>query len=136
VSSAAAKRIRSTTAEAEAAAQRLCDTIPPGSTVYAIRRARSRSGNLAYLDMYAITDGRLLKITDDVAAATRLKQSAPGYIIVRGWGDDAAWHVVQQLSYALHGLVGQGAGLDPAATCDVSDAQNYRAGHSLRVVWL
>jgi hypothetical protein len=117
----------------------LCDILPPGSIVYALRR----SGGIRTqaLDLYAFrpTDGHCVRIllTAMVATALGFKRNKTGALIVTGWSTDAAWHVTQQLSYELHGFVGKGAGAThPGIPCDVTHADNYRAGHSLRSEWL
>jgi hypothetical protein len=131
----AAANKRPDTAECDAARNSLCDICPPGTTVYVIHRGSTRSGT-NYLDFYVIPCASPRRVTDLVAKTLRYRQTDRGWLTVKGWGADCAWHVIHNLSYALHGMIGKGRGLDPSAPCDVADAENYRAGHSLRKVWL
>ncbi len=132
MSAAAAKH--GETFELAHAMTRLCEILHPGSTVYSVLRRRAKQRQA--LDFYAIDHGRVVGITKEVVIILGLPTNKAGNALVTGWGPDAAWHTVHNLSFALHGLVGKGAGKDPAAACDVADAENYRAGHSLRQVWL
>lgn len=95
--------------------------IPVGTTLYAVERTTSRSGNSRTLDMYVIRDGAPHKITARVAIALGWALSKGGTITVRGWNGDAHFCVAQALSYALHGMTNTPA---------------RRPGHTLGVEWL
>lgn len=117
----------------EIAIQTLCDLLPPGSTVHTTERTRSKSGMTSTHDVCAVVHGTVVRITSLVADATGRNTTSKGRLTVRGWGADAGWTIVMDLSYVLHGTVGAGRGLEPNGECKVPDASNYRAGHSL--VW-
>jgi hypothetical protein len=120
----------------EQAIAALCDELPPGSTVYTIRRSTARSGLSCTMALYTISANRPHSITHLVALALDMPVDAQGALRVRGWGADAGAMVVMNLSYTLHGVFGKGQGMQPGGECDVTDAENYRAGYSLHWVEL
>jgi hypothetical protein len=110
----------------------LCNLLTPGSTVYTIRRSTARSGLSCTLDLYTVAANIPLKLTQYIADILNMPQDhTTNAIKVRGWGQDAGASVVMALSYALHGTMGKGLGMEPNGACAVTDSDNYRAGHSL-----
>lgn len=138
MTAAAAVRRRHSTADYEGAHARLCALCQPGTTIYTVLRGITRSGLTRYLDFFVIepASADVCLITPYIATVLKLKQTDDGYIAFRGWGTDCARQIVHLLSFELHGLVGKGAGFDPASSCDVTDSENYRAGYSLKQEWL
>jgi hypothetical protein len=141
MSSAAASagnRVRYDNVDSAQAHARLCGLCPPGTTVYSIKRSVTRSRLTTYLDfvVFEQSTGSVVNVTQYIAAVLRLKQTDDGWIVARGWGEDCAWQVLHQLSFSLHGLFGKGRGVNPQSPCDVTDSENYRAGHSLKQQWL
>lgn len=115
--------------------------MPPGARVFTILRHRSSSGMYRVLDVYVIDrkDGRPLRLTWSAAAVLgwRYDERHEG-IGVNGCGLDVGFHLVNSLSYALHGMTSKGEGAAPENQGRPYEPRrgNYRAGYSLKHEWL
>lgn len=121
----------------------LCDLCPPGSVVYTIQRTASRTGKLRTLDFYIFYDtveGKCsaLRLTELIATVLELPLNKAGALVFRGRSPDPGFECVSRLSRELHGMLGKigSRGPEQGIPCDVSEAVDYRAGYSLRQVWL
>lgn len=129
-----------TTQEKEEARERLSKLLPEGSTVYVVLRSRAKSGMSRRMDFYSfepVTTGKgsaVVKhwLTGSIALVLgysfTLKdwQNSRG-LNVRGCGMDMGFHVVNSLSYALHGHAGERTKRQEKA---------HRAGYTLRCEWI
>lgn len=126
--------------------QRLRELLPPGSKVLTVLRHVSASGMQREIDFYHARPG-----SDDGHGGvdfwylTTLIGRALGYrmgkrgLIVGGCGMDVGYHVVNSLSYALHGMADVGAEAQEAGKAGRSfapTATEYRSGYSLRHDWI
>ena len=106
--------MRVTVKDRESAKERLRTIVQPGDTLYTVLRHVSRSGMSRAIDVY------LMRGTGDPHWLSRLVGEATGTAFndkreclrVDGCGMDMGFHVVHNLSYALHpdgfGCVGEG----------------------------
>jgi hypothetical protein len=109
-------------AKAEAVEQ-LRKFCPAGTTIFAILRSVSRSGMSRQIDFYAFgPDGDRTYLTGYIASILRWPRAKSGALKVSGCGMDMAFHTVNSLSYAVHGMV------------DLPEGQ--RAGYTFRSEWL
>lgn len=124
----------------QASFQYLCDVLPPGSTVYTQLVSVSRSGMTRNLRVHAVVNGAIVNLTHHVARVLeyRLKRGPIDTLIVSGCGMDMGYHVVNSLSYALHGMTNKpvGAIAPHPGTCETAPESGYRAGYTLRHEWL
>jgi hypothetical protein len=122
--------------EALAQLRKMC---PPGTTIRTIMRHVSRSGMYRVIDCYVIKGGETLRISWSVAAACgfRYDDKHEG-IGVGGCGMDMGFHIVNVLSYVLHGREPKGDGAKPenAGRPFAPRRGHYRAGYSLEHRWL
>jgi hypothetical protein len=122
--------------EAIAELRKLC---PPGTTVRTIARHVSRSGMYRVIDCYVIKKGDTLRISWAVAKAIDSKYDRRHEGIgVGGCGMDMGFHIVNSLSYALHGMKPRGDGAKPenAGRPFTPRRGHYRAGYSLEHRWM
>lgn len=108
------------TERAEATAE-LRKLLPPGSTVYTVLRHVSASGMSRRIDLYLIANNKPRYLTGYAARAMGYRQHKHGGLVVSGCGMDMGFHLVNSLSYALHGM---------------DDSGKYRAGYTLAHEWL
>lgn len=116
---------------------------PPGTKVYCTLRHVSRSGMQREISLHIIKRGQPVSCSWDAARVLgwSLNNARSSYwaVKVSGAGMDMGFHLVNQLSYVLHGWKDRGA--------DAIDAGgqgrpftprrgHYRAGYSLRHEWL
>ncbi len=120
---------------------------PPGTTIYCVLAHVSRSGMQREIKFYTITSGkRHGRDVQDIAWLSGYMSRVLGYrrgkrdgLIVSGCGMDMGFHVVNSLSYALHGMKDVGRGAIKAANDGrpfTATAKSYRAGYSLECKWL
>lgn len=81
--------------------------LPKGSTVYSVLRHVSRSGMLRRIDFFSVDrergDHNYLSGYIGKALGYKFAQRGDG-LVVGGCGMDMGFHVVHNLSYALHGM--------------------------------
>lgn len=126
--------------EKEEARERLSKLLPEGSTVYVVLRSVSKSGMSRRIDLYSfepVNTGKgatVVKyfLTTSVAMLLGYSFGHEAWckgagMRVDGGGMDMGFHVVNSLSYALHGL-----------TADRTKRQEkaHRAGYTLRCEWI
>jgi hypothetical protein len=121
--------------------------LPPGSTVYTVLKHVSSSGMLRHISLcIAVLDERTGKpVIEDiswrVAQLLNYRRADNGGLKVSGAGMDMGYHLVNTLSYALHGYESQGKGREAEERREFfgsrnTDPENYRAGYSLEHQWL
>ena len=121
--------------EAIEAVRAICQ---PGTTLYTVIRSVAKSGMSRTLDVYAIQDGAPRYLSGYVATILGLTRTDNG-LRIGGCGFDAGFHVVQNLSYAIHGMESTGDDAMAAqkrGTPFSPRPDAYRAGYSLRHEWL
>lgn len=123
------------------ALKRLREKMPPGTTVWTKLLHVSKSGMTRWLDVYIIVNNEPLRYTWSVADAVDMSYSVKHEgVKVDGCGMDIGFHLVNCLSYALHGYETKGKrakaaerdGLPFTAT----NKRAFRAGYSLNHRWL
>ena len=121
-----------TKSEIESAREKLREWIAPGDTIYTILRHVSKSGMYRAIDVLLIKDNSPSWISRYVARALDCrfdeKYEAVG---VKGCGMDMGFHIVNELSYALHGWDRPDRPLDP-----VAKEKGLRSGYTLNHRWL
>ena len=106
------------------AIDQLRELLPPGSTVYTILRHVSKSGMSRRIDCYTIIDNEPRYLSGYVSRLVGDRLHPGGGIVVGGCGMDMGFHIVHNLSYALHGM-------------DNHDGEGYdKSGYTLRHVWI
>jgi hypothetical protein len=129
-------------AEQNEAIERLRALLPVGSAVYCNLRHVSRSGMMRHISFHIATDDGIMDISWLVAKALDYKrEDTHGALKVGGCGMDMGFHIVNSLSYAIHGMESKG---EPTTDHterrywhdSYADAENYRAGYTLRSSWL
>lgn len=135
------KLTKAQAAERDASIAYLCDVLPPGTRVYTKLISVSRSGMSRVISVHVVIDGVIVNITHHVARAIdyTLTKSGPIGLKVPGCGMDMGYHVVHNLSYALHGMTDKPLGaIKPhaSAPCETAPETPYRAGYTLRQEWL
>lgn len=86
--------------EARATLRKLCR---PGTTIYTIIRHVSKSGMTRRIDLFVIRKNRPWRLSHYVADLEGYRVHRDGGITVQGCGMDMGFHLVHNLSYALHG---------------------------------
>jgi hypothetical protein len=116
----------------------LRETLPPGTKVYTVLRSVSRSGMMRRLDVVTFDkDGTRLWLTHLVAKALGWSfDQKTETVRVQGRGLDVGFHLVNCLSYALHGHAGKGVKPDEEGRPLTPTRRHYRAGYSLRHEWI
>jgi hypothetical protein len=111
----------------------------PGTTVYTITRHVARSGMYRAIDAYVMVRNSPVRISFDAARACgfRYDHKHEG-VSMSGCGMDMGFHLVNTLSYALHGMKSKGDGAKPenAGHPFTPRRGHYRAGYSLNHWWL
>lgn len=121
--------------------------VPAGTTVYTTLRHVSRSGMMREISLYVIKRGGGYKSTGEPVSITFHVARALGYSLnrggsfhalrVSGCGMDMGFHVVNSLSYKLHGKDrGEGAKPENAGRPFRARRGHYRAGYSLNHEWV
>lgn len=88
--------------ESIAALRKLC---PIGSTIYTVLRHRSSSGMFRVIDLFVIKKGKPVCIAWHAARAMGYKlHGKKEGLSVSGCGMDMGYHLVNSLSYAIHGM--------------------------------
>jgi hypothetical protein len=105
--------------------------LPPGSRVYCILRSVSRSGMSRTIDFYACKKDGPVYLTGYIARALDYRQDRESALKVGGCGMDMGFHIVNSLSYAIHGMKDRGD-----ASFHNARRGHYRAGYSLKHDWL
>ncbi len=75
----------------------------PGTTIYAILRHVSRSGMQRRISFYTIRKGEMVNLDWLISKALDMRLHSDQGIVVNGGGMDMGFHIVGNLSYALHG---------------------------------
>ena len=116
--------------------QGLC---PPGTEIVCVLAHCSRSGMRREIKLYAVTSGGLEYIAGHAARALGDRRGPRDGIIVDGCGMDMGFHLVNALSYTLHGHKPVGADAEKADADGGSMKArpgHYRPGYSLTHRWL
>lgn len=147
-----ARKMNKRERERREAKRSLAAHLKPGTTVYTVLRHVSKSGMLRRLDVYTfewdaeLGAPRKLYLTYWVARLLGYRHDhrlgAPEGMHVQGCGMDMGYHVVNSLSYAMHGHRIHGRGycgrdaegnrngvVDPSPQC-------FRVGYSLNHEWI
>jgi hypothetical protein len=133
-----AKQTKAQQQEKEGARAELRRLLPPGSVVYCLLRHVSSSGMVRSISLYTIKRNEPVFLTGYVCVALGLKRDKYDGATVHGCGMDMGFHLVQTLSYALHGYEPKGEGALPenAGRPYMPKRNSYRAGYSLVHRWL
>lgn len=122
--------------------------IKPGTRIYTVLRHVSSSGMSRDIDVYAImpmtdSNGKRFRgpmwLSGRVASVLGMSMSKDRGIRVGGCGMGMGFHIVMNLSYALHGHDTIGAEASDAGKLGVPftpKPKNYRAGYSLIHEWM
>lgn len=117
-------------AEVEAAREELRQILPPGAQVLVLQRHVAPSGMTRWLDLYAMVDGELRRITETAATAmddhTTYKDGHGWTLKVGGCGMDMHFATVYNLSRALYrdGYACTGDSEQPRHRCGSNDHSN------------
>lgn len=122
------------------AIEQLRAILPPGSKLYTKVTHVARSGMQRSIEVYHVDGGDICRCTYLVARALgyRIDQKNGG-IVMGGLGMDMGFHLVMNLSYALHGMKAVGEEAQEASAKGrpfTPKPDNYRAGYSLRQEWI
>lgn len=120
--------------KAEAIAE-LQKRVQPGDTLHTVLRHVSRSGMQRQIDVYKLTAEGPIYLSGYVATALEWNRAANGAIKADGCGMDMGFHLVNSLSYVLHGTKDVGC-VDGFRQELKASPTSYRAGYSLRHEWL
>lgn len=121
--------------EQEEARRELRKLCRPGTTVWTVLRHVSRSGMMRHIDLYVMRKGRPRWISGYAARALDYRtDSRTGALKVSGCGMDMGFHLVNSLSYALHGYDSKGEGVQ--GHLQHTRPGHYHAGYSLNHEWL
>ena len=113
--------------------------LKPGARVFTILRHVSRSGMQRRIDVYTIRKNAPVWITGYVGKALGYRHHRQGGLVVDGCGMDMGYHLVNSLSYALHGMKDKGDAVsagERGIPFGKPRPGHYRAGYSLRHDWL
>lgn len=133
--------LKSEVEESRAELRKLC---APGTTVYTILRHVSRSGMARRISLGVVKRGAFLDITWHVARVLGYStRDSRGWVqdrglYVTGGGMDMGFHLINSLSYALHGMHARGMdAIDAGKAGRPFRARrgHYRAGYSLEHRW-
>ena len=130
-------------AERQEAIEQLRAILPPGSTVYCLVTHVARSGMSRRMRFFLMDGGMPSRLTHLIAMALDypLVNGSGGNWEMRvgGCGMDMGFHVVNSLSYALHGRETTGPDAEKAAAKGYAfrpTRTQFRAGYSLTHEWL
>lgn len=82
-------------------ARELRDQITPASSIYAIQRSRSRSGETRTYDIFIISCLTPVRINHAISAVTGIPMNKKGYLSIRGCGFSGEVHIAERLSHEL-----------------------------------
>lgn len=130
--------------ERQEAIEYLRELLPPGSSVYTVHRHTSRSGMTHDIDVYTWKGNVKLYLSRWVATAMDWKCDVGRSRGVRmgGCGMDMGFHLINCLSYALHGMKNKGGALRAMnagqywSIVHKTTPHSYRAGYSLHHKWI
>ena len=128
-------------AERDEARAELQKILRPGAIVYTVLRGEpSRSGMRRKISLLAVVGGELRDLSYYAALVLGYRQDLRhGGLIVGGCGMDMGYHLVNSLSYALHGYTSKGADALEAVERGVPFTPrpgHFRAGYSLQHRWI
>lgn len=111
--------------------------LKPGATVYTIVTHVSKSGMSRRIRCFRIDDGEPYDISGHVALILGYRRNdRDGGVIVGGCGMDMGFHLVNNLSYALHGYDDVGEAKEFSGRPFTPRPDAYRSGYSLNHRWL
>lgn len=130
--------------EVQESLTRLRKLCPPGTTIYTTLEHVSRSGMMRRIRLFKLVKGDRIGLTWDVARVLGYSIRTPrGWVqdrglAVSGCGMDMGFHLVNSLSYALHGHKPKGDGAKPetAGRPFTPRRGHYHAGYSLNHRWM
>lgn len=133
-----AKQTRAQKEEQDRTKRELAKMLPPGSVVWCVLRHVSSSGMSRDIDLYTIKHNEPCYLSGYACAAMGWARAKSGAIKVGGCGMDMGFHIVQNLSYAIHGMQSKGDGALPenAGRPFTPTRKSYRSGYSLIHRWL
>lgn len=125
----------------ENAVKKLREYCTPGTKVYTALKKVSSSGMSRHISLYVATldagKPAIQDITYLVARALDYRRDEKdGGLIVGGCGMDMGYHLVNSLSYCLHGMESKGKGQTGQVYREDINSENYHAGYSLQHEWL
>ena len=109
---------------------------PPGTTVYTDVKHVSKSGMSRDIAVYIILDGEICDISGYVARILGYRRRDNGGVRVGGCGMDMGYHLVMNLSYALHGWKNVNVPEEKNGRPFTPSVEAYRAGYSLNHRWI
>lgn len=112
---------------------------PPGTTVYTVLRRVSRSGMSRLIDLYVIRANKPVWLSFSAARVLGYPQDhRSGALKVGGCGMDMGFHLVNSLSYKIHGRESRGDGVKPEAEGRLFTPRrgHFQAGYSLKHEWI
>ena len=122
------------------AREELRKMLKPGDTVYTVLRHVSRSGMSRGIDCYVMQDGEPRWVSRLVHRATGFSfDKKRDCLRVGGCGMDMGYHVMMNVSYAIHGHSDKGDDAKEAGEKGrpfTPRPGHYRAGYSLKHRWL
>lgn len=120
------------------AATKLRKILPPGSTVYTTLLHVSRSGMTRHIGLIVIRNNVPDNISGRVARVLGMTFHHDGGVVASGGGMDMGFHLVNNLSYALHGMqhMGDGARPDTQGRPFKPRRGHFHAGYTLEHHWL
>lgn len=132
------KKRKAAQEEARAHLRKLCS---PGTTVHSILRHTSRSGMMRHIDFILLKkDGSTRWLSGWIAQAMDIRQHNGGVLKVSGCGMDMGFHIVNNLSYVLHGFkeddVATHVARIPKPQRDKLKPDHHRPGYTLDHNWL
>jgi hypothetical protein len=98
-----AKLTKAQQAEREIALNELREILPEGSTVFCILRSVAKSGMSREITFMTLKGGEPYYLDYRIGQVLDLKRGKSDGLKVHGAGMDMGFHVVHNLSYALHG---------------------------------
>lgn len=120
-----AKLTKVQAAERAEAVKELRKLLPKGSTVYCVLRHVSSSGMSRRIDFYKINRkrGDMSFLSGYIAKVLGYRRHGDDGLVIGGCGMDMGFHVVNSLSYALHGM-------------KANDGSKHRPGYTLNCRWI
>lgn len=140
------RETKASKAEKMEAIERLRELCPPGTVIRPVLRKVSASGMRRHIDFYAFRADPTERggvaswyLTSLIARALGYSMAPRGSsgMVVNGCGMDMGFHVVNSLSYALHGRESVGPDAIASAGRPFEPTKDqYRAGYSLTCEWI